>query len=80
MKKLVILMTIPLLLAACTPENGTGRIEELISEMTLEEKIGQLNQYTGRWEMTGPAPDNDWAQAGLQSTRSQSMQWRPGRG
>jgi len=26
--------------------------------MTLEEKIGQLNQYTSRWEMTGPAPKN----------------------
>ncbi len=26
--------------------------------MTLDEKIGQMNQYTSRWEMTGPAPEN----------------------
>lgn len=32
------------------------KVEELLSKMTLEEKIGQLNQYTSRWEMTGPAP------------------------
>jgi beta-glucosidase len=24
--------------------------------MTLEEKIGQLNQYNGFWEITGPSP------------------------
>lgn len=32
------------------------RVEELLGKMTLDEKIGQLNQYTSRWEMTGPAP------------------------
>ncbi len=32
------------------------KVEDLLSKMTLEEKIGQLNQYTARWEMTGPAP------------------------
>lgn len=25
--------------------------------MTLEEKIGQLNQYNGFWDVTGPAPE-----------------------
>ncbi len=34
------------------------RVEDLLSQMTLDEKIGQLNQYTSRWEMTGPAPAN----------------------
>ncbi len=34
------------------------RVEHLLKKMTLEEKIGQLNQYTSRWEMTGPAPAN----------------------
>ena len=38
--------------------------------MTIEEKVGQLIQYTGRWEMTGPAPENDWAQVGLQKIES----------
>jgi len=33
-------------------------IDSLLTEMTLAEKIGQMNQYTSRWEMTGPAPAN----------------------
>jgi len=37
-------------------------IEDLLGKMTLEEKIGQLNQRTGQWEMTGPAPKNDYSQ------------------
>lgn len=31
-------------------------INDLLSKMTLEEKIGQMNQYSGFWEATGPAP------------------------
>ncbi len=66
MKKPAILLTTLILITACAADRDSQRIEDLISQMTLEEKIGQLNQYTGRWEMTGPAPKNDWAQAGLQ--------------
>lgn len=33
-----------------------AKITTLLSKMTLDEKMGQLNQYTSRWEMTGPAP------------------------
>lgn len=32
------------------------KINELIGKMTLEEKIGQLIQYNGSWDVTGPAP------------------------
>ena len=32
------------------------KVDALLLKMTLDEKIGQLNQYTSRWEMTGPAP------------------------
>ena len=32
------------------------RISLLMKEMTLEEKVGQMNQYNGFWEVTGPAP------------------------
>ena len=28
----------------------------LLQRMTLEEKIGQMNQYNGFWDVTGPAP------------------------
>ena len=30
------------------------RVNLLLSKMTLDEKIGQLNQYNGDWEATGP--------------------------
>ncbi len=32
------------------------RISLLMKSMTLEEKVGQMNQYNGFWEVTGPAP------------------------
>jgi beta-glucosidase len=35
-------------------------VTDLMSKMTLEEKIGQLNQYSGEWATTGPVtPDGD---------------------
>lgn len=33
------------------------QVEALLKKMTLEEKIGQMNQYNGFWEATGPAPE-----------------------
>jgi beta-glucosidase len=32
-------------------------VDSIISLMTLEEKVGQMNQYNGFWEITGPAPN-----------------------
>lgn len=32
------------------------KIDILMSKMTLEEKVGQMNQYNGFWDVTGPAP------------------------
>jgi len=32
------------------------RLNSLLSKMTLEEKIGQMNQYSSFWDVTGPAP------------------------
>lgn len=32
------------------------KIDVLLSKMTLEEKVGQMNQYNGFWDVTGPAP------------------------
>ena len=31
-------------------------ISDLMSKMTLDEKIGQMNQYNGFWDATGPLP------------------------
>ena len=32
------------------------KAEILLSKMTLEEKIGQMNQYSSFWDFTGPSP------------------------
>jgi beta-glucosidase len=34
------------------------RITILMKEMTLEEKVGQMNQYNGSWDFTGPKPES----------------------
>ena len=46
------------------------KVENLLAQMTLEEKIGQMNQYTSMWEMTGPVPE--WKGAQEQSKKIQS--------
>lgn len=42
--------------AQAQTDNMDQFIEDLLSKMTLEEKVGQMNQYSGFWEATGPAP------------------------
>jgi beta-glucosidase len=32
------------------------KVDSLLSIMTLEEKVGQMNQYNGFWNVTGPTP------------------------
>lgn len=32
------------------------KIDSLLNIMTIEEKIGQMNQYNGFWDVTGPTP------------------------
>ncbi|OBX26910.1 beta-glucosidase [Gelidibacter algens] len=34
------------------------KVNTLLAKMTLEEKIGQMNQYNGFWDVTGPVPSN----------------------
>ncbi|MEL6976216.1 MAG: glycoside hydrolase family 3 N-terminal domain-containing protein, partial [Bacteroidota bacterium] len=41
---------------AQTTDTNT-KIEDLLAKMTLEEKVGQMNQYNGFWDVTGPAPE-----------------------
>ena len=33
-----------------------ARIDSVLAMMTLEEKVGQMNQYNGFWDATGPQP------------------------
>jgi len=68
MKQIVgILIGLLLMLNACSSSSkGNSEeerfVEDLLGKMTLEEKIGQMNQRTGQWEMTGTAPKNDNSQ------------------
>ena len=50
---------LPLFSSAQLASNTTEidkKVDELLKKMTLEEKVGQMNQYNGFWEITGPAP------------------------
>jgi beta-glucosidase len=38
-------------------KNIEKKVDELLKKMTLEEKIGQMNQYNGFWDATGPVPE-----------------------
>ena len=35
-------------------------ISDLMSKMTLDEKVGQMNQYNGFWDATGPLPEKGY--------------------
>lgn len=57
---------IPLVLALfafqiCTAQKNQKieiKIDSLLKLMTIEEKVGQMNQYNGFWDATGPSPKN----------------------
>ncbi|WP_194766854.1 beta-glucosidase BglX [Tamlana sp. I1] len=38
------------------------KINHLLEKMTIEEKVGQMNQYNGFWDVTGPAPEGGSAE------------------
>lgn len=38
------------------------KIDTLLKQMTVEEKVGQMNQYNGFWDVTGPAPEGGSAE------------------
>ena len=63
--------TLLLFLTACGDKGATSsddsstnaasqfdkKVDSILSLMTLEEKIGQMNQYNGFWNVTGPVPE-----------------------
>ncbi|MCJ7557871.1 MAG: glycosyl hydrolase, partial [Gammaproteobacteria bacterium] len=46
--------------ASATPATAevAERVEVLLKKMTLQEKIGQLNQYSSTFDVTGPPPED----------------------
>ena len=61
MKKLFLigLITFGMLAAAMSDATIDEQVNQLLEKMTLEEKIGQMNQYSNSWDLTGPKPDDD---------------------
>ena len=67
MKKTILFFAILTVLIACKNDIKTHaenhknqsvefKIDSLLKLMTIEEKIGQMNQYSGFWDPTGPSP------------------------
>ena len=40
-----------------TKDSTDVKVDSLLTIMTLEEKVGQMNQYNGFWDVTGPSPE-----------------------
>ena len=63
MRKIIYTLVILLFVVSCENSNYSEKekfIEDLISKMTLEEKAGQMNQYNGFWDATGPMPEGEY--------------------
>jgi len=56
-----------------SPKTIDDKVNELISKMTLEEKVGQLNQYTGDRLATGPVTANSTKYEDIKLGRVGSM-------
>jgi len=46
------------------------KVDSVLSLMTLQEKIGQLNQYNGFWDITGPVLKDDDSQIKYQNIKN----------
>ena len=57
MKKVYFLFTALVAVSAFAQKQPVEwRVDSVLQLMTLEEKVGQMNQYNGFWNATGPAP------------------------
>lgn len=51
-------------------ETGDEDLRELVSQMTVEEKIGQMTIYNGFWDVTGPTPEQGDAKRKLKQLKA----------
>ena len=58
MKKTTTLLLLFVSFLGMAQQSIDQKISSLLKQMTLEEKIGQLNQYTGDNQATGPITIN----------------------
>jgi beta-glucosidase len=61
MKHSILILALAASLFACSKKDDTiaSKVEKLLSEMTFEEKIGQLNQFSNPYLSTGAGAAND---------------------
>lgn len=76
LKRILQILIITLLFVGCNEKNGQKvlkegslknqaiayKVDSILKLMTLEEKVGQMNQYNGFWEVTGPSPEGGSAE------------------
>jgi len=66
MRIYTIILLLSTFLFSCKTDNNSindkeiinKKVDSLLNIMTLDEKIGQMNQYNGFWDVTGPSPKN----------------------
>ena len=58
MKRTLLLITATLFAAACSQ----SRVDKLVRQMTVDEKIGQLTLLTSDWSVTGPSIRSEYEQ------------------
>ncbi|AUC15246.1 beta-glucosidase [Tenacibaculum sp. SZ-18] len=65
MRKILILSLVTISFLSCNQQTTKKikssnpieqKVDSVLNLMTLEEKIGQMNQYNGFWDVTGPVP------------------------
>jgi len=71
MNKIASLLILCISLSGHSQENNMDKkVGELLKKMTLNEKIGQLNQYSDFWDFTGPVPTEGNAAKKLNDIKS----------
>jgi len=71
MNKIAALLFLFLSLFGFSQENNMDKkVGELLKKMTLNEKIGQLNQYSDFWDFTGPVPSEGSVARKIQDIKS----------
>ena len=70
---LTLMLALSPLAQAALPESVDQKVDALLQKMSMEEKLGQLSQYSGDWRATGPVTFKGNLKQDIQSGRVGSM-------